>query len=114
MSFNADPANIDGMIDRVIEEMKKLQERGPSATLVEKAKESARRTYEESLKENGYWLGRMQRVHMLGADPKEIITREDRIKWITPEVVQEELKKLFPMNRYTVVTLKPETAPAAR
>jgi zinc protease len=112
VSFNADPANIDGMVDRVIDEMKKLQERGPAAPLVDKAKESARRAYEESLKENGYWLGRMQRVHMIGADPKEIITRDDRIKWITPEAVQDELKKLFPMNRYTVVTLKPETSAA--
>jgi len=112
VSFNADPQNIDGMIDRVMQEVRRLQDRGPAPALVEKAKESARRTYETSLKENGYWMGRMQRVHMIGSDPKEILSRPERIQAITPAIVQDMLKQLFPMNRYTVVTLKPEPVAA--
>ena len=108
MSFNAAPQNIDAMVERVLQEIRRLQDQGPAAGLVDKAKESARRSYETSLKENGYWMGRLQRIHMLGADPKEILTRPERIDSITPAIVQNTLKRLFPMNRYTVVTLKPE------
>jgi zinc protease len=119
VSFGAAPQNIQSMTDRVLQEIKRLQQQGPSADLVAKAKESSRRAYETSLRENSYWMGRLQRMHLIGAAPGEILTRPARIDSITPAVVQETLRKYFPLDRYTIVTLLPETtaaatAPAAR
>ena len=37
------------------------------------------RSYETSMRENGYWMGRLQRIHLIGADPSEILTRPQRI-----------------------------------
>jgi zinc protease len=96
------------MTDRVFSAVKKLQQDGPSEDLVARAKEGARRSYEESLKQNSYWLGRLQTIHMLGRDPGEILTRPARIDAITPAVVQDTFKQYFPLDRYTVVTLVPE------
>ena len=69
VSFGAAPENIQSMTERVLQEIRRLQQDGPSADLTARAKESARRGYETSLKQNAYWLGRLQTVHMLGGDP---------------------------------------------
>jgi len=111
--FGAAPENVAAMTDRVVQEIKRLQQEGPSADLTNRAKESAKRNYETALQQNGYWMGRLQSVHTFGRDPKEIVTRPARIDAVTPKTVQDAFLKYFPMERYTVVTLLPSATPAA-
>ena len=108
VNFGAAPENIGAMTDRVLQEVQRLQAEGPSADLVAKAREGARRDYETALKQNAYWMRRLQTMHLLGRDPGDIITRSQRIDGVTPAVLQEVFKKYFPLDRYTVVTLVPE------
>jgi zinc protease len=108
VSFAGSPENVPGMTDRVLREVKHLQEEPPPATLVATVKETARRQDETTLKENAYWLARLQALHRLGRDPSEIVTRPARIDAVTPADVQEAFKRYFPLDRYTVVTLTPE------
>ena len=110
--FGAAPENIEAMRERVLKEIKRLQDEGPSPDLTSRAKENARRTYEVSLKQNDYWLRRLESVNMFGRDPGEIVTREARINAIAPQVLQDAFKRYFPVDRSTVVTLVP--APAQR
>ncbi len=111
VSFGAAPENIASMTQRVLVEIKKLQDDGPSLDLTNRAKEAAKRSYEQSLQQNSYWLGRLQSVHEFGRDPQEILTRAGRIDAVTQKTIQDVFKKNFPMDRYTVVTLMP-SAPA--
>jgi zinc protease len=113
VNFGASPENIGTMTDRVLSEVRKLQSDGPSADLVAKAREGAKRDYETALKQNNYWLRRLQTVHLLGGNPTVIITRAQRIESVTPAVLQETFRKYFPLDRYTIVTLLPDS-PAAR
>ena len=108
VSFGAAPENIDEMTRLVLAEVARLQKEGPSEELTARARESARRTYETSLRQNGYWMRRMQTVHMLEGDPADIANRLDRIQAVTPDSLQEIFRKYFPLDRYTVVTLVPE------
>jgi zinc protease len=105
--FGAAPDNLPSMTDRVLQEIKRLQQEGPSADLTNRAKESARRGYETALKTNDYWLGRLQTVKTYDRDPGEILTRGTRIDAITPPVLQETFRKYFPADRMTIVTLLP-------
>jgi len=114
VSFTAAPENVDGMIGRVQKEIERLQRDGPSADLTSRARESARRAHETELRENGYWLGRLQSSHLLGRDPLLILSRLDRIESITPPALHEAFRKYFPKDRYTVITLMPEPADPAR
>ena len=109
VQFGAAPENIAAMTDRVLREVQKMQTEGPSADYVAKAKTGATRDYETALKQNQYWLRRLQTVHLLGGNPTDIITRAQRIDSVTPALVQDVFKKYFPLDRYTVVTLVPET-----
>jgi zinc protease len=108
--FGAAPENLPTMTSRVMQEIKRLQEGGPSADLTSRAKETARRGYETALKTNDYWLGRLQTVKMYDRDPGEILTRNKRIDAITPQVLQEVFRQYFPPDRATVVTLVPTPA----
>ena len=58
-------------------------------------------------------MGRLQAVHLFGRDPKEILTRPARIDAVTQKTIQDILKKDFPMDRYTVVTLRPAASDQA-
>ena len=108
--FGAAPENLESMTARVLKEIKRLQDEGPSADLTNKAKETARRGYETALKQNDYWLRRLETVHMLGRDPGEIVTRNERIDAVTPQILQDVFKRYFPSDRSTVVTLVPAAA----
>ena len=90
-----------------MQEIKRLQQEGPSDDLTNRAKETARRGYETALKQNDYWLGRLQTVKTYSRDPGEILTRVQRIDAVTPQVLQDVFKKYFPAERSTVVTLMP-------
>jgi zinc protease len=109
VTFGAAPENIDAMTGRVLKEIKRLQDEGPSADLTMRAKEGARRTFETSVKQNGYWLRRLATVHLLGQDPDEITRRTQRIDAVTPQILRDVFRRFFPMDRYTVVTLVPQT-----
>jgi len=108
VSFGAAPDNIQAMSGRVLQEIARLQQEGPSLDFTARAKESARRGYETSLKQNGYWSRRLQTVHMLGRNPSEILSRVDRINAVTAPAIQEAFKRYFPLDRYTILTLMPE------
>ena len=108
ISFGSAPENVDKMVERILQEIRQLQKEGPSADLTTRAKESARREHETLLKENGFWLGRLQSAKLLDRDPLLILKRMERIESISPVVLHEIFKKYFPMDRNTVVTLVPE------
>jgi zinc protease len=108
VSFGSAPENIDAMTDRVMKEIRRLQEEGPSADLTNRAKEGAKRAYETNLKQNGYWLRRLATLTMLNQDPTQILRRPDRISAVTPELLRDVFRRDFPMDRFTVVTLVPQ------
>jgi zinc protease len=108
VQFGSSPENVQKLTDAVVTEVERLKKDGPSAEDVAKVKELERRDLEEATKQNAYWLGSMQTVHMLGWDPVGITRRADRIEKLSAPVLQEMFKKYFPMERHTVVTLKPE------
>ena len=107
VSFGAAPENIVKMADRVVQEVQRIQKEGPSADLVNRAKETARRNYETALKQNPYWLARLQTEHLFEQDPALLLHRNERIDALTPQTVQDAFKKYFPLDRSTVVTLMP-------
>src|SRR5690606_32197163 len=92
ISFTAAPENVEGMIARVQKEIERLRREGPSADLTTRARESARRAHETELRENGYWLARLQSAHLLGRDPHLILTRFKRIEGMTPEALHEAFR----------------------
>ena len=107
VSFGAAPENIQAMTDRVLQEVKRLQQEGPSADLTNRAKESARRGYETALRQNAYWLRRLQTIHMLGGDPGDHAHPARTHRRGDSGRAAGDVQEVLPLDRYTVVTLVP-------
>jgi zinc protease len=93
-----------------MKEIDRLRRDGPSEADVKAAKETEKNELQESYKSNEFWLGSMQTAAILNRDPKRIALRIERTESLTPENVHAAFRKYFPADRYTVVTLAPETA----
>jgi zinc protease len=114
VAFGSAPENVAKLQQAVLDEVARLKKEGPSADDVAKVQEMERRDLETSVRQNSYWSGSLQNVHLLGWDPLTIVRRAGRIESLSVPVLHEMFRKYFPEQRYTVVTLKPEATPAAR
>jgi zinc protease len=108
IQFGSSPDNLDKLVAASLKEIERLKAEGPSADDVSKVKELERRDLETNAKQNSYWLGSMQSVHMFGWDAAGIARRDQRTERLTAENIKAMFVKYFPMDRYTLVTLKPE------
>jgi zinc protease len=108
IQFKSSPDNVDKLVTASLKEIERLKAEGPSADDVSKVKELERRDLETNAKQNAYWMGSMQTVHMYGWDPTGIARRDQRTERLTQENIKTMFQKYFPMDRYTLVTLKPE------
>ena len=70
--------------------------KGPRPDLTNRAKESARRSYETSIKQNGFWIGRLQSAKLLGRDPTLVLHRLERIDAVTPASCRTRSRNTFP------------------
>jgi zinc protease len=108
VSFGSAPDRVEALQKAVIDEVTRLRTEGPSADDLQKVQEMERRELETSATQNQYWLGSLQTVHMLGWDAATIARRVERTNALTVPILHETIRKYFPLDRYVVVTLKPE------
>jgi len=115
VQFGSAPDTADRLTDVVMTELDRLRREGPSGADVQAVKESEKREIETALRQNGYWLNSLQAMHMLGRDPQRILQRLERADSLSRDNIHDAFRKYFPVDRYTVVTLMPETTavPAA-
>ena len=108
VQFGSAPENVDKLVAAVLAEVQRLQREGPSADDVAKVRETQKRDIETAMRQNGYWMNSLQTLHLYGWDPVRISKRLERAEQLTVENVHDALKKYFPTDRYTVVSLVPE------
>ena len=113
VQFGSAPENVQSLTTAVMTEIARLRKEGPSAEDVRAVKETEKNDLQTALRQNGYWLSSLQAMHLLGRDPKRILQRTERAESLTQENVHAALRKYFPAERHTEVTLMPEAkAPA--
>ncbi len=112
VQFGSSPENAERLTNVVLAEVERLRREGPAVADVQAVKETEKREIETALRQNGYWLNSLQATHMLGRDPLRILQRLERAESLTRDNIHDAVRKYFPPDRYTVVTLMPETAPA--
>jgi zinc protease len=108
VQFGSSPANAERLTNVVMVELDRLRREGPSETDVQVVKETEKRELETSIRQNGYWLNSLQAMHLLERDPLRILQRAERTESLSQDNIHAVLRKYFPQDRYTVVTLMPE------
>jgi zinc protease len=109
VQFGSAPENVQKLTAAVMAEIDRLRREGPSAEDVAAVKEAEKNDLQTAVRQNGYWLNSLQTMHLLGRDPKRILQRGERADSLTQENVHAALRKYFPNERHTEVTLMPET-----
>lgn len=112
VQFGSAPENVDRLIAAVMDEVARLRRDGPSAEDVRAVKEAEKNDLQTALRQNGYWLNSLQAMHLLGRDPLRILQRAERAESLSQDNIHAALRKYFPSERHTVVTLMPEARSA--
>lgn len=83
-------------------ELKKVGDEGPTAAAFDKVKEFLQKSYAQSIKENGYWLGQLTSFYRYGTDSHTEYLKT--LNAITPEDIARLAKKISDSpNRVEVV-----------
>ena len=106
------PESVDKVLGATFEEFERLKREGPTAADLEKVKQNWNQNYRRALRENGFWLGRIQSSLMDGTDPRSILTHEARVAALSAAEVQEAARRYLDNNNYVQVVLYPQKAAA--
>ena len=102
------PANVDKVIAATFAEIDKMKKEGPDAADLNKVKQNWLQTHEKSMRENGYWLERLQNSVLLGTDMARILDHEKNIEKISADDLKSAAQRYFNDENYVQVVLYPE------
>ena len=108
VQFGSSPDNAEPLIRATMGEVDRLRSEGPLETDVRVVKETEKREFQTSIRQNGFWLNSLEGMHLLGRDPLRILHRVERAESLSQDNIRTAIRKYFPADRYAVVTLMPE------
>ncbi len=103
------PANIDKVIAATFAEIERMKKDGPKQSDLDKVKQIWLQNHQRAVRENGYWIGRLQASELYGIDPAIILNYEKDVKALTTADVKQAAQRYFNMANYVQVVLFPET-----
>ena len=112
IQFGSSPDNVEKLVAAVLAEVDKLRRDGPTAAEVNNVKEGEKNDLAAALTQNGFWLNSLQSAHVMGRDAKLIPRRREQTDLLTAQNIHAAAQKYLPADRYTVLSLLPETAAA--
>jgi zinc protease len=112
VQFGSSPENVEKLQAAVMAELDRLRREGPTAADVQAVKEAEKNGLQEAMRENGYWQGSLMTMHLLGRDARRIPQRIERAESLSQENIHAAIRKYFPVERHTIVTLLPEAQTA--
>jgi len=108
IGFSCDPARVEELTAIVFEVIDEVKESAASKDNVLKIKEGFRRTYEESVKQNTYWLGVMDAVFRYNLDSSYLLEKPARNEALSADIILEAAEKYLDTDNYFKAVLYPE------
>lgn len=107
LSLPCGPENIDKVLAAAWGEIKKIQDVGPDATDLDKVKQNWLIAHRKSLRENGFWVNRLNNAALMEEDPAKLLNYEKDVAALTSADVQAVAKRYLRQDNYVQMTLKP-------
>ncbi len=105
VSFDTNEKQAREMVDIVSIELKKIAEEGPLADDLQKVKEFRLKSYDQNLKENGYWSGTISSYYWSGKD--ESATYRKTLENLSTADIQALAKKIVEQGNTAEVLMWP-------
>lgn len=108
MQLPCGPNNVDTLIKSANAEIEKIKTNGPTQTDLDKVKKQWLERYKVNIKENNFWLSRLQSIYIQGDDPQRIFDYEKNVNAITVDEIKNVAQKLFSNVNVLRAVLMPE------
>lgn len=108
MQLPCGPQNVDTLLKSAWDEIEKIKTNGPELSDLDKVKKQWLEKYKTNLKENSFWLGRIQAVYFQGDDPQRIFDYEKNVNAITVDDIKAAANKIFDKANVLTGVLMPE------
>jgi zinc protease len=105
VSFETDPVKADKLIGIVYKEINKMLENGPSEADLQKAKEYFLKQRQEDMKENSWWLGRMDDYYFYNLD--FLTGYDDKVNALNVQSLHDYAKKVLTQGNLVQVVMRP-------
>jgi zinc protease len=113
--FTSLPENMDSLREKILEEIACIQSKGFTEEEFATFKVARKEIGRKSSEDDDDWVDLIDESAEWGWEIDSIFDDSSRLlEGFTPQIAQEMVKKLFPLNRYTQVTLHPKTESSAR
>ncbi|WMX14923.1 MULTISPECIES: pitrilysin family protein [unclassified Aureispira] len=106
--FQCAPEDVETLVEAVKEEIKSLQENGPSDENFNKIRETQRRSRESDLEKNRFWLNTLTNYYRTDRDLAQIKGYDQLVENLTKEDIQKAAKQFLDLEKSIIVTVKPE------
>jgi zinc protease len=108
IAFNADPARLDSLMTRTMQEIERFKTTGPTEQELNDVREGLLREYEANTKTNAFWLGNIANRYQLNEELDSLFTLDAGYKALTPAAIQEAARTYLNPQRMVKGTLVPE------
>ncbi len=109
IGFGSAVDKADALITSALDEVKKIQEKGPENGDIEKFLAEQQRQNELNLRENGYWLNYISSSYQNDLDLARYTRRIDNLKKVTSKSVQDVAGKYLKRDRLFEFILMPDS-----
>ncbi|HPW28248.1 MAG TPA: insulinase family protein [Rhodoferax sp.] len=108
MSLPCAPENVDKVVAAAFGEIRKIQEAGPEASDLAKVKQNWLTKHRENLRENRYWMGKLQTAELYKTDPALLLDYEKQVSALTVDDIKGAAQRYLKSDNYVQVVLYPE------
>ncbi len=108
ISFGSAPDRTNALVDRTFQEIERLKNDGPTALEVENTKETLLRDYENSSRENGFYLTEIAAREENGESLANLFALPDFYNALTAGSIQAAARQYLDTTRYVKVVLFPD------
>jgi zinc protease len=108
INFGSAPDRADELTKAIFEEIRELQDKGPTAADIEKVQEAQRRARELAVRQNAFWSGSLSSSYQYGEDPRDVLKYNDLVAGLTPEKIRGMARMALKTDNYVRITLLPE------
>jgi zinc protease len=108
IAFGTEPDRLEELVAAVFAEIERLKADGPDATALANVKEQQRRSHQNALQQNQYWLGILLREAELGEAPAVALEHPARVDAVTAAQVRDAARRYLDVGNYVRVSLVPE------
>lgn len=110
VSFNSDPERTEELVNAVYDEINALVTDGPDSLDIEKVKETTRQSYIKNLKENSFWISKLQDIYEDEKDPSILLMDnwEEKLSLITEENIHKAARQYLTDDKWLQLIMYPE------